>query len=180
MKYYICLATILYLGVQFANGQESAETNRKILLSILKSIENIDKHLEQNDERLRRLEDEQKRQSRNIGNIGGMSGQSPVISNKPITSPTRKKLNFLACEVEEQCVEFVIIPVKGTVIESDKEANNMISFFGPAFDNRPIILMHISPRSTAYFGRKDIVNFLSNYEGTCFPMSSFTLTYGAP
>ena len=78
--------------------------------------------------------------------------------------------------VKEQGVTFAIVIVKNHVLDSKTEANDAIISFGPLFPGVPIILMAQNTRGVpTYYGRKDIVGFLSSIDYRRIPWMEYTL-----
>ncbi|MFT9057761.1 MAG: hypothetical protein ABF449_14370 [Ethanoligenens sp.] len=85
-------------------------------------------------------------------------------------------MTFQGAVVKEQGVTFGIIIVKSYVLNSDSDKNQMQMFGLRAFGNIPIILMAQNPSGTpTYYGRKDIVNFLSGILMEQIPWKEYTV-----
>ncbi len=71
-------------------------------------------------------------------------------------------MKFEGAVIREQGVTFAIIIVKRHLLDNNREANEVIDSFRPAFPGVPIILMgqDTAGRPT-YYGRPDIARFLS-------------------
>ena len=71
-------------------------------------------------------------------------------------------MRFQGALIKEQGVTFAIVIVKYHVVRNRIEATKAIQAFQPAFPGVPIVLMGQDSRGLPYyFGRKDIVKFLS-------------------
>ena len=67
-----------------------------------------------------------------------------------------------AALVKEQGVKFAVVVVKRHVIQNQITAKEAITGFSRYFPGNPIVLMAQDSRGLpTYYGRKDIVNFLS-------------------
>jgi hypothetical protein len=79
--------------------------------------------------------------------------------------------------IKEQNVTFAIVVVKGHVIQNSFQANRAIQGFGTLFPSMPIILMAQNSRGTpTYYGRRDIVKFLSRVPIQAIPWKEYTYT----
>ena len=77
--------------------------------------------------------------------------------------------------VKEQGVTFAIVIVKPYILQSNFESNKAIESFSLYFPNMPIILMAQDYKGRpTYYGRKDIVKFLTNVPLSCIPWKKFT------
>ena len=79
--------------------------------------------------------------------------------------------------ITEQRVTFAIIIVKSHVLSSPSEREEMQRAGASLFRGVPIILMAQDSRGTpTYYGRKDIVNFLSKINPARIPWKRFTIS----
>lgn len=86
-------------------------------------------------------------------------------------------MTFEGSVITEQNVTFGIIIVKPYVL-NDVSAKQQMELFGKrAFGNIPIILMAQNSVGTpTYYGRKDIVQFLSHVHPSRIPWKKYTLS----
>jgi hypothetical protein len=85
-------------------------------------------------------------------------------------------MQFEGSVVKEQGVTFGIVVVKSYVLSSEHDKRQMINFGIRAFGMMPIILMAQDSRGTpTYFGRKDIVGFLSHISPARIPWKKYTI-----
>ncbi len=67
-----------------------------------------------------------------------------------------------AALVKEQGVSFTVVCVRSGATKNSVEAGKTQAAFSPHFDGVPVVLMkQDSRRRPTYFGRPDIVNFLT-------------------
>ncbi len=86
-------------------------------------------------------------------------------------------MKFQGALVKEQGVTFAIVVVKKSVIDNRSTAENSMRSFQPIFPGTPIILIAQDFRGVPiYFGRTDIVNFLSHVPMSSIPWREYTLT----
>ena len=79
--------------------------------------------------------------------------------------------------IREQGVTFAIVIVKRHVIQSTFQANDAVQGFSGLFPGIPIVLMAQDNRGTpTYFGRRDIVRFLSKVPVRAIPWKQYTFT----
>lgn len=72
--------------------------------------------------------------------------------------------------VKEKGVTFAVVVVKSHILSDPSARNDAISSFQPHFPGVPVILMAQNSRGVPkYFGRKDIVNFLSRIDHRRLP-----------
>ncbi len=77
--------------------------------------------------------------------------------------------------IREQGQEFAVIVVKQHIVTSPTEANQAIASLEPTFD-RPVVLMAQDKNGrTKWFGRKDIVRFMSRVSVRQIPWQKFTI-----
>lgn len=82
-------------------------------------------------------------------------------------------MSFDAAIIKEQGVTFTVVTVKRGTIRSP-QVNSTINSFASRFPS-PIILMEQDSRGTPeYYGRKDIVKFLSNINPSRFPWKRYS------
>jgi hypothetical protein len=86
----------------------------------------------------------------------------------------REKMQFEGAIVKEQGITFGIAVVKPSVLQSsdrDDVKNGFAVFFGV-----PTVIMAQDSRGVPrYYGRQDIVNFLSNVPPQCIPWRRYTI-----
>ena len=76
--------------------------------------------------------------------------------------------------IKEQGNTFAIVIVKSRVVQSAFQSNNVIRSFGTLFPGMPIILMAQNSRGTpTYYGRRDIVRFLSKVPMHAIPWKQY-------
>lgn len=79
--------------------------------------------------------------------------------------------------IREQGVVFAIVVVNRNVIQSAFQANDAMRGFSSLFPGMPIVLMAQNNRSTpTYFGRRDIVGFLSKVPVHAIPWKQYTVS----
>ena len=84
-------------------------------------------------------------------------------------------MKFQGSVVKEQGVTFAITIVKPHVLNSDATANETILGFARFFPGIPVVLMAQDSRGTpTYYGRKDIVGFLSKIDYRRIPWKEYT------
>ena len=77
--------------------------------------------------------------------------------------------------IKEQGVTFAIVVVKSHVFNTPDSRDEAANAFSVFFPGMPIILMRQDSQGTPeYFGRKDIVNFLSNIDPARIPWQEYT------
>jgi len=77
--------------------------------------------------------------------------------------------------IKEQGVTFAITVVKRHVLNSQMQSQQTAQSFQPLFPGMPIVLMGQGSRGTpTYWGRKDIVAFLSNINPSRIPWKEYT------
>lgn len=87
----------------------------------------------------------------------------------------RTKIN--GAVLKEQRVTFAIVAVKKHILNSRIEANKAIGSFSQVFPGIPVVLMAQDYRGTpSYFGRRDIVNFLSRINPRRIPWKEYTVS----
>ncbi|HEX2925035.1 MAG TPA: hypothetical protein VHP38_02050 [Ruminiclostridium sp.] len=85
-------------------------------------------------------------------------------------------MTFDGAIIEEQGVTFGIVVVKSYVLNNQSECEQMINFGIMAFGKIPIILMAQNSSGTpTYYGRRDIVNFLSGIFVEQIPWKTYTI-----
>ncbi len=78
--------------------------------------------------------------------------------------------------IKEQNVTFAIVVVKRHVIQSQFKAQDAIRSYSPLFRGIPIVLMAQNYRGTPnYYGRRDIVRFLSKVPTHAIPWKEYTI-----
>lgn len=79
--------------------------------------------------------------------------------------------------IKEQGVTFAITVVKHHILNSQTQCQQAASSFHSLFPGMPIVLMGQDSRGTpTYWGRKDIVNFLSNVHPSQIPWKEYTFS----
>jgi len=77
--------------------------------------------------------------------------------------------------VKEQGVTFAITVVKSHILSSQHQCQEVASSFQSLFPGMPIVLMAQDTRGIpTYWGRQDIVNFLSNIPPSRIPWKEYT------
>jgi hypothetical protein len=72
-------------------------------------------------------------------------------------------MTFEGAVVKEQNVTFAVVVVKQHVVDNSAEASRTIVSFRPVFPGLPVVLMgQDSFGRPKFYGRRDIVNFLSH------------------
>ena len=85
-------------------------------------------------------------------------------------------MRFQGALVKEQGVTFAIIIVKQAVIRDKRRAVGTAHSFGAFFGAVPIVLMAQDSRGTpSYWGRKDVVRFLSRISLSRIPWKEYTI-----
>lgn len=85
-------------------------------------------------------------------------------------------MQFNGAVIREQGLTFAVVVVKRHILNSQSQANDAISSFKGAFPGMPVVLLGQDASGQAtYFGRRDIVNFLSNISPTRIPWRRYTL-----
>ena len=83
-------------------------------------------------------------------------------------------MTFLAAKISEQGVAFAIVAVKPHVLHTNSSARECAEQFGPYFPGHPLVLMAQDSRGRAtYWGRPDIVRFLSRVSPSRIPWSHY-------
>lgn len=78
--------------------------------------------------------------------------------------------------IKEQGVKFAIVVVKSLVLQNRFTANGALQKFGGLFPGMPIIIMAQNNRGTPkYYGRRDIVRFMSKVPLNAIPWRQYTL-----
>ena len=79
--------------------------------------------------------------------------------------------------IKEQGVSFAITVVKKHILTSQPQCQKAASSFQPLFPGLPIVLMAQDSRGIpTFWGRNDIVNFLSNIHPTQIPWKEYTFS----
>lgn len=85
-------------------------------------------------------------------------------------------MKFQGSVIKEQGITFGIVVVKPYVLQNQSEKSNMIAFGQRVFGMMPIILMAQDSRGIpTYFGKSDIVNFLSKISLSRIPWKEYTV-----
>ncbi len=78
--------------------------------------------------------------------------------------------------IKEQGVKFAIVVVKRNIVENSSQANNAIRGYRTLFPSIPVVLMAQDLRSIPiYYGRRDIVAFLSKVPMHAIPWKEYIL-----
>jgi hypothetical protein len=86
-------------------------------------------------------------------------------------------MQFQGALIKEQGVSFAVVVVKPHIINNSLEANRMQNSFKGVFGNVPIVLMAQNSRGVpTYYGRTDIVKFLSRIHISQIPWKKYTLS----
>lgn len=85
-------------------------------------------------------------------------------------------MKFQGSVIKEQDVTFAIIIVESHVLQSQTQIAQMQQFGRTAFGSVPIILMTQNSRGIpSYYGRQDIVRFLSQVSITRIPWKEYNI-----
>lgn len=85
-------------------------------------------------------------------------------------------MKFQGAVISEQGVTFAIIVVKSTVFTTQQSLSNASSQFSNVFSGMPIILMCQDGRGIPkYYGRNDIVKFLSKIHISQIPWKEYEI-----
>jgi len=83
-------------------------------------------------------------------------------------------MKFDGALIKEQGVSFAIVVVKSSVLNSSSESERAQNSFRPYFPGVPIILMAQNTQGIpTYYGRPDIVKFLSNVNPARTPWKTY-------
>ena len=86
-------------------------------------------------------------------------------------------MRFQGAVVREQGVSFAVVVVRRSVMDTPSQRESAIGAFRPYFPGLPIVLMaqdlHGRPK---YFGRTDIVRFLSRVPFEAIPWREYQAT----
>lgn len=86
-------------------------------------------------------------------------------------------MRFQGALIKEQGVTFAIAVVKPRVIQNRAQASRAASRFGSVFPGVPIVLMaQNSGGAPTYYGRKDLVQFLSKVSMRAIPWKEYRIT----
>lgn len=86
-------------------------------------------------------------------------------------------MKFQGALIKEQGVLFGIVVVKAHVLNSPSDRNQILNFGIRAFGAVPIVLMAQDASGTpTYYGRKDIVRFLSSVPFQRIPWREYLIT----
>lgn len=84
-------------------------------------------------------------------------------------------MRFQGAVIREQGVTFAIVIVKRQVLDNRSEAQRTAAAFVPLFSGVPVVLMAQDGRGTpTYFGRSDIVRFMSRIPLSAVPWKEYT------
>lgn len=85
-------------------------------------------------------------------------------------------MQFEGALLKEKGVTFAIVVVKFHVLNNTVQADRISNDFYSVFGNVPIILMAQNSKGVpTFYGRKDIVNFLSHINISRIPWKKYTL-----
>ena len=85
-------------------------------------------------------------------------------------------MRFQGAVIKEQGITFGIVVVKPSVLQTPSSRANMQRFGVQAFGIMPIVLMAQNARGVpTYWGRKDVVNFLSRVPTQCIPWREYSV-----
>lgn len=86
-------------------------------------------------------------------------------------------MKFQGALITEQRITFAIVIVKYHILNSPSERDKSIQLFQPFFPGVPLILMAQDARKRPhYYGRKDIVKFLSKVPMEAIPWKEYTVS----
>lgn len=98
--------------------------------------------------------------------IFGLSGSKYMLSCMRIE----------AALIREQGVNFAVVVVRRSVLDSSNQREDTIAQFSRVFDGVPIVLMAQDGRGTPrYFGRTDLVDWLSNVPFEALPWAEYSV-----
>lgn len=96
------------------------------------------------------------------------------------TLETEEAMNFDGAVVEEQGVTFAIAVVQRSLIDQPGKRDDAIIEFSATFGGLPTVLMGQDSWGTpTYYGRPDIVDFLSSIPMEAIPWQTYTLRSAA-
>jgi len=85
-------------------------------------------------------------------------------------------MKFQGAVIREQGVTFAIVIVKKGVVDNKSRAGEAIDTFAPVFGHVPTILMAQDRGGRPhYYGRRDIVNFMSAVPPSAVPWKEYTV-----
>ncbi len=85
-------------------------------------------------------------------------------------------MQFEGAVIREQGQTFAVVVVRRSVLDQTTSANSAVRSFSPVFPGMPVILMgQDSNGRPTYYGRRDIVNFLSGISPSRIPWRRYTL-----
>jgi hypothetical protein len=97
-----------------------------------------------------------------------------IVPTQNIWSLKRNVMNFQGAVIKEQGIVFAIVIVKSHILSMNSEINQTARRFQQFFPGLPIILMAQDSRGIpTYYGRKDIVNFLSRISIQSIPWKEY-------
>lgn len=84
-------------------------------------------------------------------------------------------MSFDGAVIREQGVVFAIVTVKNHILNSQAQAAKAQDSFQPFFPGMPVVLMGQDTRGVPrYFGRPDIVRFLSRIDPSRIPWKRYS------
>lgn len=85
-------------------------------------------------------------------------------------------MKFQGALIKEQGIRFGVVIVKKSVYDNPFERDKAARSFQPLFPGVPLVLMAQDSSGTPhYYGRRDIVQFLSNVPLNAIPWSEYTV-----
>lgn len=85
-------------------------------------------------------------------------------------------MRFEGAVIEEQGQTFAVVVVKRHIIENRTAAGDTAIAFTRYFPGIPVVLMAQNAQGTpSYYGRRDIVDFLSSIPMSTIPWSEYTV-----
>ncbi|HEX8472798.1 MAG TPA: hypothetical protein VF666_02075 [Pyrinomonadaceae bacterium] len=85
-------------------------------------------------------------------------------------------MKFQGAVLKEREVTFAIVIVKNHVVENSFEADTTSRGFQKVFPGIPIVLMAQDFGKASFYGRKDIVDFLTNVPVNAIPWKEYSIT----
>lgn len=85
-------------------------------------------------------------------------------------------MQFDGAVIREQGQTFALVVVKRHILDSPSQSAEAIDEFSGAFPGMPVVLMGQDARGRpTYYGRRDIVNFLSNVSPSRIPWRRYSV-----
>jgi hypothetical protein len=79
-----------------------------------------------------------------------------------------------AAIIKQEGITFAVVHVPASAVQSDAVANRTIKAYESYFDV-PVVLMYDDSKRTRWFGRNDIVDFISDYSFGDLPWKIYNL-----